>query len=146
MHAFDTDDPAHAMTYRELAIWLENQLGTCHLLVNRAAKEPADLLLATGLHDRLVKELLQAVYKNNRCYHIRTRLSAERTLAALQPVREKVLDQPATDLLTVRFLDAVDAAVRAAFRLPADDDRSLPAGAPAQVIPLPRWRVLTHTG
>lgn len=133
------------MTYRELAIWLENELGTCHLLVNRAAKEPADLLLATGLHDQLVRELLRAVYKSNRCYHIRARLSAERTLAALQPVREKVLDQPATDLLTVRFLDAVDAAVRGAFRLP-DKGQPTPVTAPAKVIPLPRWRVLTHTG
>ncbi|GAB4348130.1 MAG: hypothetical protein Kow0073_00670 [Immundisolibacter sp.] len=144
MPAFDSDQPAHAMTYRELAIWLENQLGTCHLLINRAAKEPADLLLATGLHDRLVKELLRAIYKSNRCYHIRARISAEPTLAALQPIREKVLDQPATDLLTVRFLDAVDAAVRAAFRLPLHD-HPRPA-APAQIIPLPRRRVLTHTG
>ena len=133
------------MTFRELAIWLENRLGTCHLLVNREAKEPADLLLATGLHDRLVHELLRAVYKSNRCYHIRARLSAERTLAALQPVREKVLDQPATDLLTVCFLDAVDSAVRTAFRLPPDDDPA-PGATPAQVIPWPRWRVLTHTG
>ena len=123
------------MTFRELAIWLENRLGTCHLLVNREAKEPADLLLATGLHDRLVHELLRAVYKSNRCYHIRARLSADHTLRALQPVREKVLDEPATDLHTVRFLDALDAAVRAAFALPpARRTRPVSLG---QVIALP---------
>lgn len=133
------------MTFRELAIRLENHLGTCHLLVNRDAKEPADLLLATGLHDRLLKELLRAVYKANRCYHIRAPLLAENTLAALQPLREKVLEEPATDLHTVRLMDAIDRAVRAAFALPL----APPAAARTtvgQVIPLPGLRRLRRAG
>lgn len=133
------------MTFRELAIWLEHRLGTCHLLVNRDAKEPADLLVATGLHDRLLKALLTAVYKANRCYHIRAPLSAENTLAALQPLREKVLEEPATDLHTVRLLDAVDLAVRAAFAMPS----ALPSQAAvttAEVIPLPASRPLRQVG
>lgn len=129
------------MTFRELAIWLENQLGTCHLLVNRAAKEPADLLLATGLHDRLLNELMRAVYKSNRCYHIRAAIQAGPTLAALQPVREKILDQPTTDLSTVRFLDAIDTAVRAAFGL-SQTRRGQPDDGPGEIIPLPGWRRL----
>ena len=133
------------MTFRELAIWLENHLGTCHLLVNRDAKEPADLLLATGLHDRLLKELLRAVYKANRCYHIRARLSAETTLAALQPLREKVLEQAATDLHTVRLLDAVDLAVRAAFAMPSMQQRA-PDMTIGQIIPLPGSRRLRRVG
>lgn len=140
-----TNEPACAMTYRELAIWLENRLGTCHLLVNRAAKEPADLLQATGLHDRLVHELLRAVYKSNRCYHIRASILAGPTLAALQPLREKILDQPTTDLSTVRFLDAVDLAVRAAFGL-APTRRPRPDTNAAQIIPLPGWRRLKQAG
>ncbi len=133
------------MTYRELVIWLENRLGTCHLMVNRSAKEPADLLQATGLHDRLVRELLQAVYKANRCYHIRALVSAECTLAALQPVREKVLDQPAPDLSTVRFLDTIDTAVREAFAVPTPSPAQ-PTGGASQVIALPRWRRLGKVG
>ena len=133
------------MTFRELAIWLENQLGTCHLLVNRTAKEPADLLLATGLHDRLVNELMRAVYKSNRCYHIRAAILAGPTLAALQPVREKVLDQPTTDLSTVRFLDALDVAVRAAFGL-SMTRHNRPDDGPARIIPLPGWRRLKQAG
>ncbi|MBC7160771.1 hypothetical protein [Immundisolibacter sp.] len=133
------------MTFRELAIWLENQLGTCHLLVNRAAKEPADLLLATGLHDRLVNELMRAVYKSNRCYHIRAAIQAGPTLAALQPVREKILDQPTTDLSTVRFLDAFDSAVRAAFGL-SQIRRGEAGDGPGQIIPLPGLRRLKQAG
>ncbi len=133
------------MTFRELAIWLENQLGTCHLLVNRTAKEPADLLLATGLHDRLVNELMRAVYKSNRCYHIRAIIQAGPTLAALQPVREKILDQPTTDLSTVRFLDAIDTAVRAAFGL-SRILRTQPDDGPARIIALPGWRRLKQAG
>ncbi|MFZ5493298.1 MAG: hypothetical protein ACOY6E_12475 [Pseudomonadota bacterium] len=133
------------MTFRELAIWLENRLGTCHLLVNRDAKEPADLLLATGLHDRLLKELLTAVYKSNRCYHIRARLSAQNTLAALQPLREKVLEEPATDLHTVRLLDAVDLAVRAAFALPSAQ-RTVAASSTCEIIRLPASRSLRQAG
>ena len=136
---------AFTMTFRELAIWLENRLGTCHLLVNRAAKEPADLLQATGLHDRLVQELLRAIYKSNRCYHIRAQLSPERTLAALQPVREKVLDRPGTDLSTVCFLDAFDDAVRAAFALPTAPVPATIAHT-TPVIPLLAWRHLGRTG
>jgi hypothetical protein len=137
--------PSLDMTFRELAIWLENRLGTCHLLVNRDAKEPADLLLATGLHDRLLRELLRAVYKANRCYHIRARLSAESTLTALQPLREKVLEEPATDLHTVRLLDAVDRAVRAAFAVPLAQPAA-PDLIGGQVIPLPVSRRLRRAG
>lgn len=133
------------MTFRELAIGLENQLGTCHLLVNRAAKEPADLLLATGLHDRLLNELMRAVYKSNRCYHIRAAIQAGPTLAALQPVRERILDQPTTDLSTVRFLDAIDGAVRAAFRL-SQARRGRADDGPGKIIPLPGWRRLKQAG
>lgn len=133
------------MNFRELAIWLEHRLGTCHLLVNRDAKEPADLLLATGLHDRLLKELLTAVYKSNRCYHIRAGLSAERTVAALQPLRERVLDEPATDLHTVRLLDAVDSAVRTAFSLPNAPPTGSTNGS-GQVIPLPGSGRLQRAG
>jgi hypothetical protein len=133
------------MTFRELAIWLEHRLGTCHLLVNRDAKEPADLLLATGLHDRLLRELLKAVYKANRCYHIRARLSAANTLSALQPLREKVLDEPATDLHTVRLLDAIDRAVRAAFAVPLPP-RPLSAAGGGEIIPLPASRRLRQAG
>ncbi len=133
------------MTFRELAIWLENHLGTCHVLVNRDAKEPADLLMATGLHDRLLKELLRAVYKANRCYHIRAPLSAGNTLAALQPLREKVLEEPATDLHTVRLLDAVDRAVRAAFALPSAP-RAVVEAAVGQVIALAGSRRLRRAG
>lgn len=133
------------MTFRELAIWLEHRLGTCHLLVNRDAKEPADLLLATGLHDRLLRELLKAVYKANRCYHIRARLSAVNTLSALQPLREKVLDEPATDLHTVRLLDAIDQAVRAAFAVPLPT-RPLTAAGGGEIIPLPTSRRLRQAG
>ena len=133
------------MTFRELAILLENRLGTCHLLVNRDAKEPADLLLATGLHDRLLRELLTAVYKANRCYHIRAPLSAVNTLAALQPLREKVLDEAATDLHTVRLLDAVDRAVRAAFVMPSAP-LAAPVLAAGEVIPLPASRRLRRAG
>ncbi len=133
------------MTFRELTIWLENQLGTCHLLVNRTAKEPADLLLATGLHDRLVNELMRAVYKSNRCYHIRAVIQAGPTLAALQPVREKILDQATTDLSTVRFLDAIDTAVRAAFGL-SRTLRTQPDDGPARIIALPGWRRLKQAG
>jgi hypothetical protein len=137
--------PSLDMTFRELAIWLENRLGTCHLLVNRDAKEPADLLLATGLHDRLLRELLRAVYKANRCQHIRARLSAESTLTALQPLREKVLEEPTTDLHTVRLLDAVDRAVRAAFAVPLAQPAA-PDLIGGQVIPLPVSRRLRRAG
>jgi hypothetical protein len=59
-------------------------------------------------------------------------------------VREKVLDDPGTDLHTVQFLDAVDAAVRAAFAVPPA--APAPAAAGGRVIPLPPSRRLQRAG
>lgn len=104
-----------SLDFRSLLLALEDRLGTCHLLVNRNAKEPADVLLQTGVHDALAKELTRAIYKSNRCYHIKARVSEGATLAALGPVRARVLEDPRLDWATVRFLDDFHAAVRASF-------------------------------
>lgn len=104
-----------SLDFRTLLLALENRLGTCHVLVNRQAKEPATILLETGVHDALFKTLVRAIYRNNRCYHVRAAVSEPATLEALLKQRVKVLENPATDWATVQFLDRVDEAVRGSF-------------------------------
>ena len=107
---------AHAPPiYRGLLIHLENRLGTCKLLVSRAAKEPADLLLPTGVLDRLVREMVRAIYKNNRCYHIRARVTETESLRALAPFLESLADDPQHDLETARLTFDLHAAVKDYF-------------------------------
>lgn len=104
-----------SLDFRSLLLALEDRLGTCHVLVNRHAKEPAGILLPTGVHDTLVRELVRAVYKGNRCYHVRAAVQEPETLRALAPVRARVIEDPATDWATVQFLDRFHAAVHASF-------------------------------
>lgn len=104
-----------SLDYRALLVALEHRLGTCHILVRRDAREPATLLAPTGIHDRLVKQLTQAIYRGNRCYHIRALVLPRASLAALLPVRVRALEDPRADLATVRFLNDFQRAVRLAF-------------------------------
>lgn len=128
-------------TYRGLLIHLENRLGTCKLLVSRAAKEPADLLLPTGVLDRLVREMVRAIYKNNRCYHIRAEVTEKASLRALAPFLESLADDPQHDLETARLTFDLHAAVKDYFSGGASAAPQVGHGAargPAEVIALPR--------
>lgn len=131
------------LDYRSLLLALEDRLGTCHVLVSREAKEPAGMLLATGVHDALTREMARAIYKTNRCYHVRARVAEEPTLRALLPIRARVLADPRTDWATAQFLDRFYEAVQAAFaraaRRAAPPPRPTPAApAPARVFSFPR--------
>lgn len=117
-----------SLDFRSLLMALEDRLGTCHVLVNRHAKEPAGILLPTGVHDTLIRELVRAVYKSNRCYHVRAKVQETETLRALAPVRARLIEDPATDWATVQFLDRFHAAVRASFAGTAQG-RATPAAA-----------------
>lgn len=118
-----------SLDFRSLLLALEDRLGTCHVLVNRQAKEPAVILLETGIHDALVKTLARAIYKSNRCYHVRAAVSEPATLAALLKVRAQVLENPATDWATAQFLDRVDEAVRRVFAVARQPGTPCPAPA-----------------
>ena len=84
---------------------MEQALGTRHVLVNREAREPADILLPTGIHDSLVRELTKAVYKRSQCYHIRALVSPEAARVSLQDLREKILQNQDTDTHLIGFMD-----------------------------------------
>ncbi len=130
------------MNYRDFTIALEHRLGTRHLLVDRHAKEPADLLLPTGVHDRLLREILRAVYKASECYHIKARLNGAKTLAAIAPIQARLRDADDSDLDVIRLVDelfcsAEELLCKADTELPraaVDDLREL---APATVVELP---------
>lgn len=91
--------------YRQLLLALEDALGTGNLLVDHQAREPADILLPTGVHDRLLKSTLRAVYKNNKCYHINAPISAARTLPVLAELRHRVREDSAADITLVHLVD-----------------------------------------
>lgn len=96
-----------ALTYRELLLILELELGTQHILVNRNAKEPGNILLPTGVHDALLGKLTKAIYKKSQCYHIKAPVLPAVALSALQSCREERLLSEQTDWDTVRLLDQI---------------------------------------
>jgi hypothetical protein len=125
--------------YRSLLLAIEDRLGTCHVLVDREAKEPAGLLLATGVHDALTREMARAIYRGNRCYHVRARVSEEPTLRALLPIRARVLADMATDWATAQFLDRFYEAAQGAFAaVRRRSARAQPAPTAAATVPAGR--------
>lgn len=130
-----------SLDYRALLMALERRLGTCHILVRRDAREPAAVLVPTGIHDRLVKQLTQAIYRGNRCYHIRAPVQARASLAALLPVRAQALEDPRADLATVHFLNDFQEAVRLAFGQTHGEVRGIaPPAFSGQVLAFPASR------
>lgn len=103
------------MNYREFSIALEHRLGTRYLLVNRAAKEPADLFQSTGVHDQLLMSVLKSIYKSNRCYHIKALIQGDKTLAAIAPFQSKLRDDPRSDIDVVRLVDDLFNAAQGLF-------------------------------
>lgn len=110
---------------------MELELGTQHVLVNRNAKEPADILLPTGVYDPLIRRLTKAIYKRSGCYHIHAPLLGLETVNALQLMREEILQKAQTDLDTLKFLDQLYWLFQAIFMdLPAGEaEKSAPAQA-----------------
>lgn len=133
-----------AMNYREFTIALEHRLGTRYLLVDREAKEPGDLLLPTGVHDRLLREILRAVYKACECYHIRAPLDGDRALAVIAPIQTSLRDAADSDIDVIRLVDelfcAAEELLRAASPHAAQDPAGVEELPPASVIPLPALR------
>ena len=132
------------MNYREFTIALEHRLGTRYLLVDREAKEPADLLLPTGVHDRLLREILRAVYKACECYHIKAPLSRARTLAAIAPILGRLREAPDSDIDVIRLVDELFCAAEDLLRRGESDPPDELPGLEepiATVIELPAARV-----
>lgn len=126
------------MSFLQLMRHLEHKLGHHQVPLNPCARTPADLFVSCGVHDEFLKTVTHAIYKQNRCQNLLGALDAERTLAALVPLRLKVLQSDRTDIDLFQFTEALCAAVDGYFRRESTDIMTAPAlPLAAQVLAFP---------
>ncbi|MFQ5551563.1 MAG: hypothetical protein ACE5FJ_10045, partial [Gemmatimonadales bacterium] len=56
-----------AMNFKELVHNLENHIGYHQIPINPGATGPKDLFECSPLHHELMTDLVQAIFKQNRC-------------------------------------------------------------------------------
>ncbi len=125
------------MTYLELLCLLEERLGRLHMPLRANAATVHDLFDGCALHHELMTAFVRAVYAGNRCHHIKDRVTAEKTLQAIGPIRTAILCADDTDIDTYRFVEAFVTEVQKGFGEHQPRRRRLPAPG-GEVIPFPR--------
>ncbi|WP_297390338.1 hypothetical protein [Acidiferrobacter sp.] len=103
------------MTFLQLLQALEERLGHVHLPVRPQAARLPEVFEGCGLHHELAVMLVRAIYTENRCQHLRDRVSAEACLRAVAPIHAAVAHADHTDVDTYRFSEGFFAAVQAVF-------------------------------
>ena len=130
------------MTYLELLHLLEERLGRLHMPLRTKAATVHELFDGCALHHELMTTLVRAVYAANRCHHVKDRITAEKTLEAISPIRAAILGAEDTDIDTYRFVEAFVAEVQKAFGQSQVRPRRHPAPARGEVIAFPRRTVV----
>lgn len=130
------------MSFLKLMHFLEERLGHHHVPVNARAQNLPELFATCAVHDEFVKETASAIFKHNACRRPQDNVLAEPTLAALAPIRLKILQSPRTDVDLFHFVESLCAAADAYFR---ESDEALAttrqprrAQSPAPVVPFKR--------
>ena len=103
------------MTFLQLLQALEQRLGHVHLPIQPRAARLPEVFDGCGLHHELAVTLVRAIYRENRCRHVRDRVSVEACLRAVAPIHAAVAHADHTDVDTYRFSEGFLAAVQAVF-------------------------------
>lgn len=117
------------MSFLKLLQFLEERLGHQHVPLNTAAQKFPELLLSGAIHHDCLREIAAAIFKHNACRHPHDVIAADATLAALAPIRLKVLQSPHTDVDLFHFVENLCAATDAYFR---ESDDAIEARKPAR--------------
>lgn len=103
------------MTFRQLMQHLELTLGHHNFPLNPDARTLRALFDSCALHHELTVELINEIYRGNRCHGLDAEVELAPTLEAIAPVRLKTLRSHKTDIDTFRFIEDACAAIVAHF-------------------------------
>jgi hypothetical protein len=134
------------MTFRMLADFLEERMGSHQFPLNPDATSPRDLFSGCALHEELSKQLLRDIYKRNRCHHLDDEIRCDFTEAVLMDIRNGLLaNNSGMDIDKYNYVEDVCQVVSDFFRsgdpaakLPADV-QSRPRS--AEIIDINRYRL-----
>jgi hypothetical protein len=134
------------MTFRMLAEFLEERLGSHQFPVNPHATTPRDLFDGCALHEELSKQTLRDIYKRNHCHHLDDEISCDATEAALVDIRNGLLaSSSGMDIDKYNYVNDVCQAVSDFFRSgDAARQNATPAESPArsaEIIDINRYRL-----
>lgn len=133
------------LSFRSLAEFLEERLGSHQFPINPGAISPRDLFDGCALHDELSKQLLRDIYKRNACRNLDDEVHRDQTEAALAEIRTGLLAaKSGMDVDKYNYVEDVCIAVKEFFQ-PRDDDTSVrspqtPEYASAEIIDINRYR------
>jgi len=103
------------MTFLELALALEQQLGSHQLPIRANARGLADLLDGSALHAEAMRRVLAVLFGANRCRQLSDPVDHLVSLEALGVVRHDIHQAPASDVDLCRAIDALCDASMAIF-------------------------------
>lgn len=132
------------MTFLQLLQTLEERMGRIHWPLRARAASVHELFEGCGLHHELVLTLARAIYVENRCHHLKDRVTVEATLRAIGPIHAAVLHADHTDIDTYRFLESFVATVQGLFGQQPPPRRVRPDTKPGQVLLFPVRRRAAH--
>ena len=132
------------MTFLQLLQTLEERMGRIHWPLRSQAVTVHELFEGCGLHHELVLTLARAIYAENRCHHLKDRVTVEATLRAIGPIHAAVLHADHTDIDTYRFLESFVATIQAIFGQKPPPRRVPPARKVGQVLLFPIRRRAAH--
>jgi len=117
--------------------YLETRVGHHQLPLDPRARDLRGLLASCALHHEITRELTQAIFKQNRCNGLEDPVRSEPTLAALVPLRLKILKSETTDLDLFHFIESWCAAATAFFEEHApEQSEDIPAATEKSAAPV----------
>ena len=96
-----------SVSYRQLAIYLSDNIGQCQIPIHSDAMHPDNIVAQDAVHYQLVKSTLRTIYRTNRCYHLDAPISFLPTFDALGKIQIKLLESSSADIDQVNLLHQI---------------------------------------
>lgn len=135
-----------SVTFRNLIRHLAEAIGRHYIPVRSRATDIHEFIGPDSIHHELVKNLVRAIYKANRCGHLDAPVHAAETFNALGNLRARLSQSGRADVDQINLIDDIGWTVRELLARGAGNASARNAGhnepnaEPAQILPLRRAR------
>lgn len=94
-------------TFRKLVSALADNVGHHQIPVDESAMHPAALIKPDAIHYDLIKKLMRAVYRSNRCYHLNAPVYFDSTFDAIGKIYGEVVNSSKSDIDQVNLVHEI---------------------------------------
>lgn len=121
MSANEAFNECRQIEFRSLMTRLADLVGRHQLPINSDAVDINGILDGDPVHYDLIREVVRAIYRSNRCSHLDARVEAETVFNCLGDIRGRLLADRDTDVDQVNLLEELGYASRVVFGAPPPD-------------------------